>query len=225
MYNNVHQLPYSTFEVDLCPHCHYSIKPNFIYTFFDKIQSKNFSIWQCTSNHCGKTFIVSHTITNNEIEFERFLNGTPKGPTWPQPVLELKNSLTLDNDKVEASKFIITYLQSMEAESRGLTEIAGMGFRKSIEYLIKDWAILNNPTKKNEILDNWLAQVINNYYEGDLKSILDRATWLGNDQSHYLKIFQDFNLSHLKELIDLILVELDRDFKKKHYIQSIEKRK
>jgi hypothetical protein len=225
MFNNVHLLPYSTFEVDLCPHCHYSIKPNFISTFFDKIQSKNFSIWQCTSYHCGKSFIISHILTNNEIEFEGFLNGMPKGPNWPQPILELKNSLTLENDEVESSKFITTYLQSLEAESRGLTEIAGMGFRKSIEYLIKDWAIQNNPAKKDDILNNWLAHVINNYYEGDLKSILDRATWLGNDQSHYLKLFQDFDLSNLKELIDLILVELDRDFKKKHYIQSIEKRK
>jgi hypothetical protein len=58
-----------------------------------------------------------------------------------------------------------------------------------------------------------------------LKDILERATWLGNDQSHYNKLFDDYNLDDLKELIGLIMVELDRQFKMAHYIQNIQKRK
>ena len=100
-----------------------------------------------------------------------------------------------------------------------------MGYRKSIEYLVKDWAIQQNPTDKEKIKSSWLASVITNYFDGDLKDILERATWLGNDQSHYNKLFEEYDVSILKELIDLIMVELDRDYKKKHYISMIEKRK
>lgn len=126
---------------------------------------------------------------------------------------------------LEQSKFIETYLQSLQAENNGLSELAGMGFRKSIEYLVKDWAIKNNPEEKEKIEKLWLGQVISSYYEGDLKDILERATWLGNDQAHYNKLFEEYDISILKELIDLILVELDRQYKKKHYIDTIQGRK
>jgi len=70
-----------------------------------------------------------------------------------------------------------------------------------------------------------LGQVIIAYYEGDLKEILERATWLGNDQAHYNKLFEEYQVADLKELIALIMVELDRQFKKNHYIETIQKRK
>lgn len=101
-----------------------------------------------------------------------------------------------------------------------------MGFRKAIEYLVKDWAIQNNPSDKERIIDDlWLGQVIKEYYGGELKDILERATWLGNDQSHYNKLFEEYNVDDLKELIGLIMVELDRQYKMDHYISNIQSRK
>ena len=80
-----------------------------------------------------------------------------------------------------------------------------MGYRKAIEYLVKDWAIQTNPADDEKILGLWLSGVINEYFSGDLKEILERATWLGNDQTHYNKLFEEYNIEHLKELIDLIM--------------------
>ena len=100
-----------------------------------------------------------------------------------------------------------------------------MGYRKAIEYLVKDWAIQQVPADKDEIEKSWLGAVINDYYTGDLKDILERATWSGNDQAHYNQLFTDFDINVLKELIELIMVELDRQYKMKHYIDNIKKRK
>lgn len=206
---------------DICPHCHVANQPGNPYNYFDNQTNKLYSIWTCKSKNCGKVFISENNEDMNGIyQVFRFLNGHPKGPIWPKPILELK-----DSKSEEPTKFIITYLQSLQAESMGLDEIAGMGYRKSIEYLVKDWAIDKNPDDKDKILGLWLSQIINQYFTGDVKEILERATWLGNDQSHYNKLFEEFNISHLKELIELIMVELDREFKKKHYIENIEKRK
>ena len=43
--------------------------------------------------------------------------------------------------------------------------------------------------------------------------------------SFYNKLFDEFEIDVLKELIDLIMVELDREYKKAHYIERIQKRK
>jgi hypothetical protein len=123
------------------------------------------------------------------------------------------------------SNSIKIYLQSLEAENFGLDELAGMGYRKSIEYLVKDWAIQNKPDEKEKIEKSWFGSVIKDYYDGDLKEILERATWLGNDQAYYNRLFEEFDISVLKELIDLIMVELDRQFKKAHYIEMIKSKK
>lgn len=210
---------------NICPHCHVVNNPSLNYGD----QSKDtdnipcyISVWQCANLRCQKLFIVLHKLTDGEIKFIRFLNGLPQGPIWPKPIEELKSS---NGNEVNKSKFIKTYLQSLEAENNGLDELAGMGYRKAIEYLVKDWAINNNPDKKEQIEKSWLGVVIKDYYDGDLKEILERATWLGNDQAHYNKLFEEFDIDVLKELIDLIMVELDRQFKKGHYIEMIKSKK
>jgi hypothetical protein len=222
--NGNHPLVYAE-DPNICPHCHVANQPSNLFLFRDVKLDKLISVWKCTYVPCNKIFAVSHIKNGNEYIIERNLIGLPKGPEWPQPILNLKDGQTIEENIPSQSKFIKTYLQSLEAESNGHDEIAGMGFRKSIEYLVKDWAIQSRPNDKEKILKLWLGKVISEYYTGDLKDILERATWLGNDQSHYNKLFEEFNINHLKELIDLIMVELDREFKKRHYIENIENRK
>lgn len=214
-------------DPNICPHCHITNTPHHHWMKFtrdtDNVDAF-ISLWQCANTKCNKLFICLHKLVNSNIQFVRFLNGLPKGPIWPKPILELKDGQSIEGDE-KPSKFIKTYLQSLQAENYGLDELAGMGYRKSIEYLVKDWAIQNKKEDKEKIKELWLGNVIKNYYDGDLKDILDRATWLGNDQAHYNKLFEEFDLSILKELIDLIMVELDRQYKKSHYIETIKNKK
>jgi hypothetical protein len=207
-------------DPNICPHCHVTNTPQHHWQVATRDTdgvSAYISVWKCSNIKCNKMFVALHKWVNPQFIFTRFLNGLPKGPDWPQPILELQNGQTQGDNK-SPSKFIKTYLQSLEAENYGLDELAGMGYRKSIEYLVKDWAIHNNPTEKEKVESMWLGNVITNYYDGELKEILERATWLGNDQAHYNKLFSEFDISVLKELIDLIMVELDRQYKKNHYI-------
>lgn len=217
----------SVVNPNICPHCHVTNTPREIW----KVESKDtddtivvISAWQCANQTCNKVFIVSHKWTDR-LEFHRFLNGLPKGPDWPKPLIDLKSGKQSEDGKLFQSNFIKTYLQSLEAENSGLNELAGMGFRKAIEYLVKDWAIQTNPEEKEKIEKAWLGAVIKDYYDGDLKEILERATWLGNDQAHYNKLFEEFDIDVLKELIELIMVELDRQYKKAHYIEMIKSKK
>jgi hypothetical protein len=227
------QLPYKRGyalieDPNICPHCHVTINAKFLSHFLSSdTDDKECFItnWECTNSNCLKVFVALYKLGESDFEFFRYLNGLPKGPDWPKPILDLKSGDVDEQSEPIQSKFIKTYLQSLVAENSGLDEIAGMGYRKSIEYLVKDWAIQSKPEDIEIIKSKWLGQNITDYFTGDLKDILERATWLGNDQSHYNKLFDDYNLEDLKELIGLIMVELDRQFKMNHYIQNIQKRK
>jgi len=223
---NINRKYHSYEEPNICPHCHVTNEPHLQIAYETNNDNELLTIWKCSNKKCYSLFIAEYKRWDASIfKISRFLNGLPKGPDWPKPIIELKSG-KLDNDGNQIqSNFIKTYLQSLEAENCGLDELAGMGYRKAIEYLVKDWAIQNNPDEIAKIENSWLGATIKGYYEGDLKDILERATWLGNDQAHYNKLFEEFNIDILKELIDLIMVELDRQYKKAHYIELIQSRK
>lgn len=215
-------------DPNLCPHCHVVINPQQVWFQVSKDTDNVpviLSSWNCSNEDCGKIFLVIHKLDGDQFIFSRFLNGLPKGPNWPKPIEDLKSGNPKIPEQPEQTRFVKTYLQSLVAENSGLDEIAGMGYRKAIEYLVKDWAILLKPEDKDKIENSWLGGVINDYYDGELKDILERATWLGNDQAHYNKLFDEYDISVLKELIELIMVELDRQFKMKQFIEGIQKRK
>ncbi len=211
---------------NICPHCHITINPRYLHSQ-ETLDTDDTPIlittWICTNDSCNKIFLAIFKEVDDNLIFARFLNGFPKGPDWPKPIIDLKDGDSINAAKPTETRFIKTYLQSLVAENEGLDEIAGMGFRKAIEYLVKDWAIKNKPEDKEKIKNAWLGEIIKTYYTGDLKDILERATWLGNDQAHYKKLFEEFDTTILKELIQLIMVELDRQHKMQHYIEKIQK--
>jgi hypothetical protein len=159
-------------DPNICPHCHVVNKPKRIWQEFTKDTDNILtflSAWSCANEKCSKVFVCMHKDVSGSMSFKRFLNGLPKGPNWPIPIIELKNGNPKEPSKPEESRFIKTYLQSLVAENSGLDELAGMGYRKSIEYLVKDWAIQNNPSDKETIENCWLGQVIKDYYNWRFK--------------------------------------------------------
>ena len=96
------------------------------------------------------------------------------------------------------------YNQAFAAEQQNLTEICGVGYRKALEFLIKDFAIKNTPDKKEEIEKKLLGKCIADYIDDNrIKSVAKRAVWLGNDETHYVRKWEGKNLSDMKKLIDL----------------------
>jgi hypothetical protein len=96
------------------------------------------------------------------------------------------------------------WTQAQQAEDGGLDEIAGPGFRKALEFLVKDYAIslVQKETEKTAIKAAPLQSVIKNYLSGDkLPVVSSRAAWLGNDETHYERRWVDKNLIDLKKLI------------------------
>lgn len=196
----------------ICPHCHNGIEPRIISEHTEK--GFNYSVWKCTFRNCGRQFVAVHQIVGQQANFGGFLDGSPVGPYWPETIKNLK------------SKFVDTYMQALKAEYGGLDEISGMGFRKAIEYLVKDYLIQRDNSLTGTIEDKYLSTVINENFnlpqENDLKELLQRATWLGNDMTHYLRYHDNFDIKDLKELIQLVIDEIHSIEQKRHYIANIQ---
>jgi hypothetical protein len=218
-------------DFDTCPYCHFKISPTFQQFHYHSFYSQNkgdlpfVAVWECNNKECGKLVVAGYILVaaQNRIVFTHFLETEPKKPDWKDPI----KNLQVDNDATpqikESSKFSQIYFESLRAEELGLSEIAGMGYRKAVEFLVKDWAIFKNPKDRVKIINQTLAGVIKDYYAGNLKDILDRTAWLGNDETHYVRVFQQYDVSDLKALIQLITTTLSEEDLKQKYIAGMTK--
>jgi hypothetical protein len=82
--------------------------------------------------------------------------------------------------------------------------VAGPGYRKALEFLIKDYLIFVEPDKADSIKPTALQNLIQNKItDVNLKTSAERATWLGNDETHYLRKWESQDIGDLKLLITL----------------------
>lgn len=99
--------------------------------------------------------------------------------------------------------FVKTYNQSSQAECFNLDEIAGIGYRKALEFLVKDYCVAKNPNDTDKILKEHLGDCINNYIVDErIKSLAKVSTWIGNDETHYVRKFEDKDIKDLKKFIN-----------------------
>lgn len=76
---------------------------------------------------------------------------------------------TFDENITKLSpQFDKIYNQALAAESSGLDEIAGLGYRKALEFIVKDFAIYKHPDKTEEIKKLPLSQCINKYIDNTI---------------------------------------------------------
>ena len=121
-------------------------------------------------------------------------------------------------------RFVEIYNDAYRAEQNGFSTIVGIGYRLAFEYLIKDYCISLKPEEKDKISKEQLSQCINDYFDSDIKELIKRTTWLGNDFAHYETKHPDMNIQDLKKLIELCVSEIVTKIQKKFYIESIVKK-
>jgi hypothetical protein len=114
--------------------------------------------------------------------------------------------------------FYTIFDQARSAEHHQLSEIAGMGYRKALEFLIKDYLIskTNDPERQEAVRRKMLGACIAEDVADDrIKNVAARAVWLGNDETHYVRRWEEHDITDLKRLIDLtakwIEIELETE--------------
>ncbi len=184
---------------NVCPMCNHNIQPvqlhNYPYT--DSINNWITFTYLCTN--CYKPFIATHRVhtpRNAPIEF--------LAPTNP---VKRKFSDALSN---LSPAFVRIYHQAAHAEAHSLDEIAGLGYRKALEFLIKDFAIHTHPDDRERIVGMHLGDCINNYIDhAPLKTTAKSSSWLANDQAHYKQKYESKDLEVLKRFMHNCITWVD----------------
>ncbi len=108
--------------------------------------------------------------------------------------------------------FVRIYNQSEKAEEMGLDEIVGIGYRKSLEFLIKNYSIKINPEKEGAIKAKQLSPCIQDYIDNKrIKALATASAWIGNDETHYANKHDDYGIGHLKAFISSIVSYIDSE--------------
>ncbi|MDN3643745.1 hypothetical protein QWY87_13595 [Lutimonas halocynthiae] len=173
-----------------CPFCHNSVTPK---TFQAFLKGNALEIvYGCPNSNCGRIFLAQF---NRGTSGASFAYQSSSIGTF----VEVEFSDTLKN---LSSNFIEIFNQASKAESLNLHHIAGIGFRKALEFLIKDYLIAKNPEKEINIKKKFLGKCIKDDIENiNVREMGERATWLGNDETHYVRKWEDKDIKDLKLLI------------------------
>ncbi|MBR8701673.1 MULTISPECIES: DUF4145 domain-containing protein [unclassified Fusobacterium] len=92
-----------------------------------------------------------------------------------------------NNIKTLSPKFVEIYEQALTAHENGLNELVGIGLRKSVEFLVKDYLIDAQHLPQKEVEQMFLQNAIQKLEDNNLTSLAEKIAWLGNDESHYVR--------------------------------------
>ena len=108
--------------------------------------------------------------------------------------------------------FVDIYREAEESDIRNLKLICGPGYRKALEFLIKDYLASLNPKRADEIRKMKLGKCISDLVQNDkVKEVAKRAAWLGNDETHYLRKWDEKDVKDLKNLIELTVLWIEME--------------
>nr|WP_314570253.1 hypothetical protein [uncultured Pseudomonas sp.] len=203
---------------DACPYCRYSIDPKYKQAYWHSKNQCLDAVYVCPRVDCSRTFVALYRFTQTSKGWSYPLNLESVAPTIP-----VKPKISPDIVSV-SGQFADIFLQASEAEAYGLDAIAGVGYRKSLEFLMKDYCVSLLPDKEEQIKTRPLGQVIDQFVENmNIKQCAKRATWLGNDETHYVRSWANKDIQDLKLLIKLTVNWIEQAIITERLIKDMEK--
>jgi len=187
---------------DECPICHKKIRPIQGQAFLNTKPLNNILevVYRCPDENCRNIFIGFY-FENGGIYYYKL---SKPYEFIPREFSEIINSISPD--------FVKIYNQAYAAEQAGLNVICGAGYRKALEFLIKDYLISKNHDDAEKIKKEFLGSLIDKRVDRQqIKVAAKRAVWLGNDETHYERKWQDKEIKDLKALIELTLHWIEDD--------------
>lgn len=194
-----HCFKYFKYEPEtICPICKGKLLPAAISSMIYEKQDVNYA---CVLNYCAgcnNPFISTYKLST---PLDSGVTCTSAGLIGSEPKRFTKQEFDLKVSNL-SPQFDKIYNQALAAENAELDEIAGLGYRKALEFLIKDFAIHEHPNDSETIKTSPLSRCIKNYIDADhIKTLAERSTWIGNDEAHYVRKQEDRDISDMKAFI------------------------
>jgi hypothetical protein len=196
---------------DECSRCHKSISVlvrSCGIEFFFRGQEYLQAVFKCPA--CKMLFLGTYKVGNLGWELQ-----------FVEPTDPVKRSF----GPIDAlsPQFVKIFNQASAAEAHMLDEIAGLAYRKSLEFLIKDYCISRAPEHAEAIKKDFLGTVIRDRLEDKkIQMAAQRATWLGNDETHYIREWVNHDVQDLKNLIRITVNGISEELEYDDYMKSFE---
>ena len=192
-------------EVGKCPCCGIATSPTFL---------EGFVIPHSDLPHIIYAYVALYCTSCHSIYTARYIsNGgildLQLDSVFPKIAKEISFS---DNINELSPTFVSLYNQASVAETNiQIYGLAGIGYRKSLEYLIKDYLIKIKHQDKDTIIKMDLGNCVNKL-EGQIKTIAKASIWIGNDETHYFRKNPEYDIEDLKSFIDVLIHIIEIDF-------------
>ncbi|MBU1117553.1 DUF4145 domain-containing protein [Patescibacteria group bacterium] len=161
------------------------------------------AVFQCPNNKCKRYYTGIYTKPDRMGDYF-FLKRTLAPQYW-EPI-----KFSGEINEV-SQRFSRIYNQSAISEDFGLDEIAGGGYRKSLEFLVKDYLKNTKVKTVEQIKKMQLSDAISAIDDKRIQACAKRAAWLGNDEIHYDRKWENKDIGNLKELIKLTVNFVESD--------------
>ena len=194
------------YSPDKCPICKSNIAPTFLY---GALYGETNSSTKCDILNycvaCSSTFLSTYTAYPKDKDGTEYdSNLVCSGPKSFE-----KRNFEPDFENT-FSLFVEIYNQSLAAETANLIQVAGVGYRKALETLVKDFIIEFYPDKKDKVLETSLANCIKHHIDDtDIQTLAEACKDLGNDETHYVKELK-YDLDSLKRLLDGLIFFINK---------------
>lgn len=248
-------------EVNLCPLCNKGIQTMPLAfkhgkTIVSSTQGKkehNTVGIICKCPLCKELIFATYVDLGQQVEEYEYIEDWVLQYVYPYNKHQKEFSQEIEN---VSSMFVKIYNQAKQAETLGLEEICGVGYRKSLEFLIKDYLLqdngqvaqnaISNLTQQNQNSNRYIKKFVTNepgytiqnvvedMFLGDcikylvedprIKDCAQRAVYIGNDETHFIRQNVNKDIRDLKILIDLTINWVESEILTKKYIQEMQTR-
>lgn len=193
----------------ICPHCNAyedaTLTAQHLFDAYDNDKSQYGAVvYKCT--HCQRPYLVVYRLDpeHKKATFETIL-----------PSEDYK----FENDMLEklSPRFLDMYNQAISAENKGSIELAAIGYRASLEILVKDYAVTELGKDKIEVSNKSLMKAIEEYLnQPSLIKTADVIRILGNDYAHYERKYPEHDFNLLKSYMDVFLHIIQTELMVRH---------
>ncbi len=194
---------------DACPICHRHSEVETVKSDATNQGAGVQIVYRCAYQGCRSFFIGYH------------------GSPGQSSLLSVKPTKPITSQFPEAVRkisptFVSVFAEAEEAVQLGLSQIAGPGYRKAFEFLIKDYAKSVGPDKGREIEAEFSGAVVARYIaDARIQAVAKRCLWLGNDETHYLRKWTSHDVGDLVTLIKLTANWIEIEHLSRSYVQEM----
>jgi len=201
---------------EICPYCHSKIIPHLVSA--SRYNNRLDVMFRCPAAKCKYAFLTLYAVDHNAkttfitIEFPRYAQDD-----FPQNIKDISSS------------YCKIFNEAYAAEQAKLLEVAGLGYRKAFEILIKDYLRSQKsddetPIYNAEELDVMtISQCIGLMDSNKLASLSQMIPWLQNDVTCFANKWEEKDVADMKALLNVARHYIESELIGNHYLKEMGK--